>query len=406
MRNFTAFSAVLLVITAFCWSASAADDKNDNKVEMQPAVDFPHAGISLAVPVKFALTPINDSYGVMAAVLVERNEAKVSMLLSAFPAAKEETADTYASGMYKNLESCLGITKVTLLKKITTKVAGIDSVVQLFQYTFHNSEMHSVRVFFVREQADPPVRVCYMLEIQTPPGNKELLVPTLRGVIDSVKMIPFTRPDSIPVTAMTGQVYNYRGRFCVSVPCGWQVVRDDNGNLVVLTQSNYLGGDGIIAGVSIDKVGADETPQEYARKMIEAVKAAKDAGIAIEVLSEGQAKMGEMKAYQLVIRKKIKATDETPESLKLIIQRIICVPPLEEGFSPRAYIMHMEMPDTDPKVPLTVMDKLADDFRLLDAEGMPIQPNAATTRPATSQPATSQPAASQPADKNSDAVEK
>lgn len=397
-----------MAIAASCSFALAADNKNDKKPEMQQAINFSHAGISLAVPVKFEQKPVSDCYGIMMAMLVERGEAKTCVLLSAFPAAKDETADTYANGMYKDLESNLGITKLDLLKKMTTKIAGIESTVQLIRYTFRGNETHSARVFFVREDADPAVRVCYMLEVQTPPGDKDLLVPTLKAVIGSVKMIPFARPCTLPVDTMIGPIYNYRGRYCMSVPCGWQVVRDDKGNIVRLAQSDYLGGEGVFAGVSVDKLASEETPESYAGKMLEAVqKAAEERGIVIEVVSESQAEMGGLKAQQLVVRKKVKATEKTPENLKLIVQRIICTPDMEDGLKPRAYIMHMEMPDTDPKVPLAVMDKLAAGFSLLDSEGMPIKPKTATTAPdATTKPADSQPAASQPADENKDAVKK
>lgn len=370
--------------------------------EMAPVVNYPHAGVSMALPSGFKIHVVPDSSVVVRAGLVIGGEPAQAVTVSAFCIVPKTTASGFADHAEKDLKSKLSIRKFQALKSVSIKVAGITGVARLLKYSYDGSMTTAARVFFVRELKGDGLRICYVLTVEVNAKQEKRLLPTLDKVIKSVKLTTVQSPASIPARLSERKLSDYRGGFSIRVPDGWYGGAVRGG--VSLGQKNYL-----IGGANSPQIAILSTPAKpdvsskvFARRAVSKYLAATtrpDSGV--ELLSEGPAKIGDQDAYQYILKLTYKVrpasrpagttvtskpvdTGKSTKVGKIEAVRVVCRLD-DSGKSVRAYLFALSCAESEDKFVTPWFDLLAGGFEYLPLSKpvvKPKKPAATSTKPA------------------------
>ena len=279
---------------------------------MLPVLNYPHAGVSMAMPAGFTTHVVPDpSIVVRAGQAIARKPAQ-AVTLSAFCVGPKVTASESADYADKALKSQLAVRKFQSLKSVSIKVAGITGVARLLKYSYNGSMTTAARVFFVRELKGDDVHICYVLSVEVDVKYEKTLLPILDKVIKSVKLITLQSPASIPVRLSERKIGDYRGGFSIRVPEGWYGESVKGG--VSVGQKNYLVGGANSPQITVlfSPVKPDVSSESLAKMVASKYLAATtrpDSGV--ELLSQGPAKVAGQDAYQYVLKLTYKVSPST-----------------------------------------------------------------------------------------------
>lgn len=379
--------------------AAGAADTTKPAVKMQAAAEFPHAGISLAVPEKFEFQPLTEPWDVCHATLMDAGKTLQGVTLSAYPVAAEDkdgqpvTAEKFADGMIKEVQKSLAVSHFKLGKTATIPIAGIDGTVRVMRYSFRGAQTAAAQVYFIREEKNPlvpevKVRLCYVISAESSPEKEASLLTVLGEIIKSTKLTKFARPSALDVKDFEAPMKDFKLGFSVSPPKGWYVNLVPSG--VEIAQTDYLligetkkGKIQAPAGMPLVRVcqaemAGQSTAQDIAAKEIQArQKVAASANLEIEVLSKGEAKMAGVDGYEFVLRQAAvkAATTEAAtapaadEPATFIVQRTI-VAAGDSGPS-KSYYIRVHLIGDSAKPAQALMEKLSEKFELLGPETAP-----------------------------------
>lgn len=343
---------------------------------MGKKIDYPHAGISLAIPMGFQLQNVREPYDVMRAVFQEDLKALQAVTLSVYPVAQKVTADGFAEAMVAELKKVLAIRHLTIKKKIAIRVAGTDGTACTLKYTFRGVKTLAGRVYFIREfkNAGKKIRLCYVLTVESGPEKKGTLLPILGEVMKTLQTKALNRPVNMPISVF-GQVHmDDRNGFFIRPPLGWSITPLPAG--AVLTQTDYIQGE---SATPIVRVTVGEL-SEAASSKDEAVKylnIARKTFLGVKVLKQEPVKLAGREAYQFVLRyvppkkpssKPILKTDsdKTNETAPpvIILQRVLCIAGEKEKAG-KSYSIVMICQGGKAKTLMQNMDKICSQFKLV-----------------------------------------
>jgi len=352
------------------------------ETEMSPVVNYPHAGVSLALPAGFKPHVVPDSFVVVRAGLVIGGQPAQAITLSAFGVRPETTVSEFADFAEKSLKAKLSVRKFQALKGVSIKVAGIKGVARLLKYSYDGDMTTAARVFFIRELKGDGLRICYVLTVEVNVKHEKSLLPTLDKVIKSVKLTTMQPPASIPVRLSERKLSDYRGGFSIRVPEAWYAGAVRGG--VSLGQKNYLIGGANSPQIAIlsteAKPGASS--QAFAKKAVSRYLAATtrpDSGV--ELLSHGPVKIGDQDAYQYILKITYKVRPATqpagttaaskpadkPKAAKvgkIEAVRVVCRRD-DSGKSVRAYLFALSCMESEAKLVTPWLDTLCKGFEYL-----------------------------------------
>ena len=351
--------------------------------EMSPLVNYPHAGVSMALPKGFETHLVPDPFVVVrGAGMVIRSQPAQAVTLSAFCVGPKTTASEFADDAEKVLKSKLSVRKFQALKSVSIKVAGITGVARLLKYSYDGGMTTAARVFFVRELKGDGVHICYVLTVEVNMKHEHTLLPTLDKVIKSVKLTTVQSPASIPVRLSERKLTDYRGGFSIRVPEGWYGRWVKGG--VSLGQKNYLIGGANSPQIAILSTEAkpDASSQAFAKTAISRYLAATtrpDGGV--ELLAQGPAKMGGQDAYQYILKLTYEVVPATQPDVttaaskpadkgkpikvgKIEAVRVVCRRD-SSGKSVRAYLFALSCIESEAQFVTPWFDALAEGFEYL-----------------------------------------
>lgn len=370
------------------------------ETEMLPAVNYPHAGVSVALPKGFVTHVVPDGSVVTRGGLVIGGQPAQAVTLSAFCVGPKTTAADFADHSQKALKAKLSVRKFQALKSVAIKVAGIAGVARLWKYTYDGGPTTAARVFFVRELKGDGVHICYMLTVEVSAKYEQTLLPTLDKVIKSIKLTTLQAPASIPTKLSDRKLSDYRGGFSVRLPAGWFGVSVRGG--VSMGQKNYLLGGANSPQVAIlsAPVKEDTSAQAFAKMAISRYLAATtqpDSGV--ELLSEGPTKVGQRDAYQYILKLTYEVPPATqpataPTSKPAVKSKPVKIGTIEAvrvvcrsdsgGKSVRAYLFTLSCQESEVKLVSPWFDTLGKGFEYMplpDAAVKPKKPTGTSTTP-------------------------
>ena len=354
-------------------------------VRMGKAVEYPHVGLSLAVPEGFEASNCIEPYDAMRAVLLDGGKAAQGVTVSVFPVDKKKTHAQFAEAMIADMKENLAIRQVKVLKTAQVRIADQDGTGCRLQYLFRGVRTTAARVFFTRDAAATGGRLCYVLTIESNAKHEESLLPVLDAVMKSFKLSTIRRPAELPVTALGPPFKVRQFAFGVSPPRGWYVVVLPGG--LEITQTDYTAGGMPTTALQIT---ARKTPKGSSSKVLALVHLAKavKAFPKAKTLWQGEVTLVGLEAYQFVLHQEAqvaapssanggKSTPAAKPTTMTLVQTVFCVP--EEGKSPaRTYDLVLLSHGGKADNVRSTMARIAGSFTLLDRpEPKP------TTKPAT-----------------------
>lgn len=352
---------------------------------MGKAVEYPHVGLSLAVPEGFEASNCIEPYDAMRAVLLDGGKAAQGVTVSVFPVDKKKTHAQFAEAMIADMKENLAIRQVKVLKTAQVRIADQDGTGCRLQYLFRGVRTTAARVFFTRDAAATGGRLCYVLTIESNAKHEESLLPVLDAVMKSFKLSTIRRPAELPVTALGPPFKVRQFAFGVSPPRGWYVVVLPGG--LEITQTDYTAGGMPTTALQIT---ARKTPKGSSSKVLALVHLAKavKAFPKAKTLWQGEVTLVGLEAYQFVLHQEAqvaapssanggKSTPAAKPTTMTLVQTVFCVP--EEGKSPaRTYDLVLLSHGGKADNVRSTMARIAGSFTLLDRpEPKP------TTKPAT-----------------------
>ena len=395
-------SGVLLaaaVLGAFLAAGSVASVA-ENK--MSPLVNYPHAGVSMALPAGFVIHVVPDSSIVVRAGLVIGRQPAQAVTLSAFCVGSKTTASEFADHAEKALKSKLSVRKFQAAKKsVSIKFAGITGVARVLKYSYDGVPTTAASVFFVRELKGDGVHICYVLTVEVDIKYEQTLLPTLDKVIKSIKLTTVQSPASISARLSERKLSDYRGGFSVRVPEGWYGGPVKGG--VSLGQRSYLIGGANSPQIAIlsTETKPDASSQAFARKAVSRYLAATTRpGSGVELLGHKAVEIGGQDAYQYILKITYKVEPATQPATataaskpadkgkpakvsKIEAVRVVCRRD-DNGKSVRAYLFALSCMESEAKSVTPWFDTLAKGFEYLPLPKPLTRPKKAASTPTKS----------------------
>lgn len=368
-------------------------------VKMPPAEDYPHAGVSLAIPEGFEAQAVNDPFDVARAVLAENNKPVQAVTLSCYPIAEKVTAERFADAMLADLQKMLAISKLSVNRKSTLQVAGVESQVRLLSFEYRGAPTSAIKVFFTREEkhaaaADGTVRLCYVLTAESTVERQGTLAGVLGEVIKTVKFVPIQPPAAVGAKDLGLPVRDYRMGYVLRPPAHWYTRLTPSGVEAGLTDYVLGGVPMPLLRLAVTEAAAAETPEQASKKIVEALQqnAAAD-GQELKVASEGASTLGALEARQVVLNQepasrpaRLKGDEEPAVHIAYRTTGVVEV----SGRPPRTYWLAVYCQSADAAGPLSILTAVADSFQALPAAPTSASAPAGSSGPAasTSCPAT------------------
>jgi hypothetical protein len=360
---------------------------------MGKPVEYPHAGISLAAPAGFRYQELAKPFEVVRLVVTEEDRPVQAVTLSAFPVAAKAKPDEYADVKLMELKKNLAIRQLKLLKKTPISVGGVPGTARMMSYTFRGAKTIAAQVYFIRDVKGSKARICYLLTVVAPLERQAKLLPMLGALIKSVRLVSVRHPQVALPLALGAPVKDYELGFRIARPRGWYATSRTMG--AEMGQVDYL-----LSGVPLPSIrlliteatGEATTAQACAKQYLAMARAvAQRRQETCELVSESPAKLGEMPAYEFVLKhvpKRESARPGNPNKAgdpQITIQRTACGT-REATEPPRVYLLILTWRGKDAKTATAVMAQIAASFSLLGPSSRPATQPA--TRPAATAPAT------------------
>jgi hypothetical protein len=375
--------------------------------EMQQKLEFPHAGIALAVPGDFQRRQLTEPFDVLRYVL-ERNESpQLAVSLSAFPVGEAETAEAFGEAKLAELRKHVAIRQFKVLKTAKMPVAGVTGHAIRMSYTFGGIETTAAQLYFVREVDDPPVRICYLLTVEERERESQLL-PVLGEVVRTVKFLPLRHPGELELAELCEPMEQHKLGFSVRPPVGWFADASPLG--VSMGQADYLlGGVPVpMVRVMVGRPAPDVTVEQFVTQHLEALReTAETRNVSVKVVSSGKVQLAGREGWQFVAQQTSPAGPGSSgggEPAAVIVQRSIFARPaspqgdeagsVNPGLSGRrSYSLVCIHRGEKAERAVQIVDRVGEGFALLsDKPGNPTTATAPATAPAATLPV-SQPAA-------------
>jgi len=360
------------------------------ETQMSAPVNYPNAGISIALPTGFEIQAPSDASAVVSAARSIGGRPAQAVSLTAFCVGAKITTADCADQAERALS--LAVRKFQSLKSVPIKVAGITGIARLLKYTFRGEPTTAARVFFVRELKSDGVRICYVVTVEVKAKYEQTLLPTLDKVIKTIKLTAVQSPGSIPVSLSDKELKSFSNAFSIRLPRGWFGSVVDDG--INTGQTNYLAGGVPSPQISVlSRILESDTTSESCAKlaMSRHLDASTRPDSGVKVISQGPTKVGENDAYQFIIKMTYKiqvatqpansTTTQPANGGKVVtaskIQAVRVVCRKGEGERPgRAYFITLSCLEADAKLVSKWLDTLAEGFKFLPLP----KP---TTKPAT-----------------------
>lgn len=351
MKQYQAIAWVLAGC-AVGWSDPVGAEVSTGQMKMQKAVEYPHAGIMLAVPTGFTVSEqLFGEFQVLTASRIEGKQATQFISLAAYPVNGKVTPASLLETLREPMKNRLAIRDLKVEKTADISVAGRKATAVHMTYTFRGIKTVTLSACFIRDivpvTAQKPSaetqparrRLAYVLTLEVADAHRHTLLKTFEAVLRTIMMTAVRRPIDSPIHFDGPYLRNLPQGYALRMPVGW--VGGQNAIGLYFLQVDYLLGGIPCPSVQIvsGKVDPSATAQACGQKAIDYMR---KQGLKVDILSEGPARLAKRDGYQFVLRKtRAPATRPTTEKAKttttLEVHRLLCVPPNENLYEEKAW---------------------------------------------------------------------
>ncbi len=367
-----------------CLVASGAE------LTMGEVVEFPHAGIALAVPQDHLMRNVAAPLDVMRATAEQNGRPVQAVSLAAFPIDRDDlTAESLAEAGIAVHSGNLAIRNLQVLSKAAMKVADLEGAARQLSYSLRGEETVAATVYFVRQLDQPKMRLCYVLTVETLAERKAEVLPTLGEVVKTVRLMELRHPAQIAIGPMGAAMKDPQGRWSIRPPMGWYASVTPAG--ATMAQTDYLQGQepALIAYLVATTTAATSADQQMDQCLNSLEKTATQRGLAGRLVSRKNLKLAGRDACQIVFEQSPKpppateplsspetaaatqtstqaatqAAAEAPQPV-VIVQRNLCLFAGVAGKS-ECFLLVLVAQGAAPNSAEAMMDKIAEGFELL-----------------------------------------
>jgi hypothetical protein len=276
--------------------------------KMGEAINFPHAGVKLALPVGFKLQQLAHINKVFVAAQNAGGAKKPrSIAMSVYPLEGNVTKREFMNQMINRAKQDPSIKDVKVVEERTIPFLKTTALARLVTCRYHGSPVAVVRMCFSRSikqpgwsKDTPPTKFMYQLGVGVLIEDTDSLLPAFAAVVDSISLTKLKSPVDLLKDAAGSEIADTQLGFAITLPSGWAGRKTPTG--FEMGQMDIAGGGIVTPGVKVLLAIVPEsfTPQSLAKN---AFKLRMQEGYKITVLSDKPAKLGQKEGRQFVIRK-------------------------------------------------------------------------------------------------------
>jgi hypothetical protein len=355
---------VLMIACVTCLSGPATEPAAP---ATQPGVvELPHAGISLALPADFEPRTPEEPFDALRAVQETDGKAQIAVTLSVYPVGTNVTSESYAKAMYDEMRKNLNIRYLELKTETRLAIDQVPSMAHVLTYTFRGERFAAVRVHTMREIKDTPIRLCYVLTIESPAERQGKIQPVLESIARSMRFTPLRHGSELPLGTLLRPMTDGKLGYSMRVPLGWYAIQGPAG--IEMAQTDYLAAGVAMptATLTAKKELAKTAAETVARKdLLDVRDAAATSGVKIDVISEGPSSLGGLVAYQYVVKQYLSAatTQSDKETPTIVVAHRTAVrPPDRADENATAYKLIVIAKTSDAGAVSAMLDRLAQGF--------------------------------------------
>jgi len=273
--------------------------------DMAAPLEYPHAGIRLALPAGFELRPAGVRGQILNTSRPAEGRATIAITLDTRVVGEGVTPRSFwdfALGHWQRG----GAADMRLLEERDVQVGGVDAVARLLTYSSGRHQAAAVGACFIRQVKRPaaePLWIAYLLLLKGSADRMTAMFPMINGIAKSITLSEIRRPIDMPVELTDTAVRDPLGRYALRLPKGWSFAQVKAGP--VLGQVDLL-----LGGAASPRVRAMVTdmPKSMDAKacgldVIAFVREQK--GHKVDILSQGAAKVGGKDGYQFILRTQV-----------------------------------------------------------------------------------------------------
>ena len=334
-------------------------------IKMGELIEYPHAGIALAVPQEFKFyAPTNPSQ-IVQAMETEKDTPVRSVVLSAFAAAPGDTAELVAEKISRDLSNDLSFSDLNELNRTTMPIAGVTGQARLLSYTFRGHKYFAAQLCFVRDLTSPKICMAYVLNVEVQATHQHQLTAIFGAVANLIKPIALQQAATLPVEKLGQPMEDARYGYSVRLPHGWFLTPLKQG--IFLAQGDFVLGKPIPAvQIVVQEVPPLTTGREYAQKYVEMERQdAQNTQLAVKTVSEGVKQLAGLEGYQIVLAESLANPAPGQEGTKpvTVVLRAACQS-VDQNRS-KCFGMRLVHYGADPKAAEAMMDKITSGYVLL-----------------------------------------
>ena len=374
--------ATLLAVVLLAGAAPA--DARAEPVEMAPPVEYPHAGIALAIPRELTPQALRDPFEVARAARAGGGRTVLALSVSAFPVDSKVQAGAFADAMLAELKRRPGVRKLKVRGRGPLKIAGSDAAARRISYIVGDRDrVVALWAVFVRQVEPPGVRICYFLSVEAAGEHQARIQPVFAEAAKRVRLIDLERPSAKTMGGPGLKLKDTRHGFSIRLPPAWYVLRAAGrhpaftvweGKVLVtetpleMGQTDYLAGGrgGVKASVVVGNIPPGMTAAAFGDQ---AWRHAVQASARAARVSAGPVRVAGLQGHQGVMklaRRPAGLADPRRKQPRatFVIVRALRVPPEKKGRRGRGYALLVRCRADDAEAAGAMMDRLAAGFEL------------------------------------------
>ncbi len=398
MKKIVFIVSVVALALAAPAPAQAATDK---------VLEYPNAGIALAVPEDFEYQLLTTQNDVVRAGRQRSGQDPIIVAVLAIPVEANVTANAYANITEARSKKSPKIKGLEVLKVTSIPLGGLTGTARLISFVSGDRPTTALRAYFIREFKKPKLRICYVLTVTGPTSRQKEALRVFGTITRSVKLIQIEPPSPVKIDAPGPIVTDQKRGFSLRVPHRWHIRRTPTGAALTMTDFIADGQSTPVGGLTVASVDNRTDATAAGLKLMELLKNYFETrqNLTTKPLSQSLTKMAGFEAHQVILQQTPKTPSSGGPSAKankpqVVVQRTICAvagEPGEEGPQRNSYALTVFLTGRDTKAAVAVMEKLAAGLTIIAPTVKPTTAPAVKIRPAVTKPAATKPAVTKPA---------
>ncbi len=356
-----------------------SQDSTEPAVPLGDRMEFPAAGISMAVPPLFKyIAPAAAPQGAqeLARAVWQREQGPGAMAVSLTVEVvdAQATPATVAGAFETEAVKNGWVSSLKMTTETQLPVAGLHALARLYEVASQRSTGVAVRVYFIRNLTRPRLRLCYAISNTATNSVQDLMVPVLSSMCKSVVLHELRHSDAGKVGKLVATYNDVKRGYSMMLPMGWQVVPKGDG--VELRELDFLSGlQGVFRGqMIVASVDAEVTSRTSVNTILKQFQETCQAeqGLETAALQQGPQWLSGLESYQVIVRQSAPASGSgaasRPAVARVAALRGVCTLAKGDDTDPypqrNAYLMIVVAPGAEPALAQASMNVLAGGLKI------------------------------------------